>query len=39
MSMSETDLLTSYEKDFTDCMALLKKALEDDDPSTLIEKN
>ena len=39
MVMSQSDLLASYEKDFTDCMALLKKVVDDDDPSTLLEKN
>ena len=39
MEMSQADLLASYEKDFTDCMALLKKVLDGDDPATLLEKN
>ena len=37
--MSQTDLLNSYEKDFTDCMNLLTKVVEDSDPMSLIEKN
>ena len=39
MVMTQTDLLNSYEKDFTDCLNLLRKVIEDDDPMSLIEKN
>ena len=37
--MEKTDLLQSYEKDFNDCMDLLRKVLDDTDPAAMIEKN
>ena len=37
--MEKTDLLQSYEKDFNDCMDLLRKVLDDADPAAMIEKN
>ena len=37
--MEQTDLLHSYEKDFNDCLNLLKKVIEDPDPAEMIEKN
>ena len=37
--MEQTDLLHSYEKDFNDCLNLLKKVVEDPEPAAMIEKN
>ena len=37
--MEKSELLHSYEKDFEDCLNLLKKIVEDPDPASILQKN